>query len=215
MARREQRLDQMADALRRENDANVVVAVGDVTDEEDVARSVDVAVAAFGQLDALVNNAGLMHLGRFGDVAAEQWRRVIDVNVRGAITCARLAWPHLARSAHGHLVNVGSVGGRRANAGSAVYNASKFAMAGLSEALRQEGVEEGIRVTLVEPGVTRTELGSQHEDPAVIEQIERVRSSVGEQLESADIARAIVFAMEQPAHVTVNELVVRPAGQRG
>ena len=111
------------------------------------------------------------------------------------------------------MVNVSSVAGRMAALGSGVYNMTKWGVVGYSESLRQEGALIGVRVTCVEPGFVDTELQGHNENPIVVEQIEKMREATGKVLESADIANAVVYAVSQPKHVSVNEVLVRPSGQ--
>jgi NADP-dependent 3-hydroxy acid dehydrogenase YdfG len=113
----------------------------------------------------------------------------------------------------GHVVNVSSVAGRVGNPGSAVYNATKWAVVGFSEALRKEAAPSGVRVTCVEPGFVRTELQGHNEHPTVREGIERMEKEIGEVLEAEDIAEAILYTVAAPPRVAVNELLIRPAGQ--
>jgi NADP-dependent 3-hydroxy acid dehydrogenase YdfG len=117
-------------------------------------------------------------------------------------------------SGGGHIVNLSSVAGRTANLGSAVYNMTKWGVTGFSEALRQEALHSNIRVTCVEPGFVETELQGHNEDPVVVEALEKMRGEIGDVLTSEDIAKAILYAVAQPAHVNVNEVLVRPTGQR-
>jgi NADP-dependent 3-hydroxy acid dehydrogenase YdfG len=114
----------------------------------------------------------------------------------------------------GHIVNVSSVAGRTANAGSAVYNLTKFGVGAFSEALRQEVTASGIRTTIIEPGFVDTELQGHNENPAVREQIEKMRESLPEVLKAEDIAAGILYAVTQPQRVDVNEVLIRPTGQR-
>jgi NADP-dependent 3-hydroxy acid dehydrogenase YdfG len=115
----------------------------------------------------------------------------------------------------GHIVNVSSVAGRRASLGAAVYNFTKFGVCGFSEALRQEALHSNIRVTVVEPGFVETELqGHNAENPMVMQATEKMRAEIGELLQPEDIAEAILYALAQPQHVSINEVLVRPTGQR-
>jgi len=122
--------------------------------------------------------------------------------------------PLLREGGNGHVINISSVAGRTASLGAGVYNMTKWGVTGFSEALRQEGAHSGIRVTCVEPGFVDTELPSHNENPVVVEAIERATGEIGTLLEADDIARAILFAVTQPDHVNVNEVLVRPTGQR-
>jgi NADP-dependent 3-hydroxy acid dehydrogenase YdfG len=159
----------------------------------------------------LVNNAGVMLLGPIENAPTEEWRQMIQVNVFGVLYCTHAALPLMREQGAGHIVNVSSVAGRFARAGSGVYNLTKFGVGAFSEALRQECVPLGIRVTTVEPGAVATEL-AEHNRPEVLEQIRTVFKEV-ERLSAEDIARAILYAIGQPPNVSVNEMLIRPTGQ--
>ena len=169
--------------------------------------------AELGRLDALVNNAGVMLLGPVEGAPTEEWRRMIHVNLFGVLYCTHAALPLMRAQGSGHVVNVSSVAGRVARAGSGVYNLTKWGVNAFSEALRQECAGAGIRVTIVEPGAVETEL-PWHNRPEIQEQL-RKRFGDIERLSAEDIANAIVFALGQPSHVSLNELLVRPTRQVG
>ena len=136
---------------------------------------------------------------------------MIDVNVFGVLYCTHAALPLMAEQGSGHIINVSSVAGRVARAGSGVYNLTKFGVGAFSESLRQEGVPLGVRVTLVEPGAVATELPG-HNRPEIIEQMAKRFQGITP-VAADDIARAILFVISQPANVSVNEVLVRPSGQ--
>jgi NADP-dependent 3-hydroxy acid dehydrogenase YdfG len=182
--------------------------------EEDQARAfVQQTHQAFGRLDVLVNNAGVMLLGPIENAPTDEWRRMIHVNVFGVLYCTHAALPVMRAQGSGHIVNVSSVAGRVARAGSGVYNLTKWGVGGFSEALRQEAVDIGVRVTLIEPGVVATELAS-HMRPEVLEQMHQRFSGVTP-LEAEDASNAIMFAIGQPPNVSVNEVLIRPSRQQG
>ena len=139
---------------------------------------------------------------------------MVDVNLLGLLYCTREALPLIRDSGGGHIVNVSSVAGRTASFGSAVYNMTKWGVTGFSEALRQEALNSGIRVTCVEPGFVATELQGHNEHPTVTEGIEKMREEIGDVLEAEDIARGILYAVAQAEHVNVNEILIRPTGQK-
>jgi NADP-dependent 3-hydroxy acid dehydrogenase YdfG len=139
---------------------------------------------------------------------------MVDVNVLGLLYCTLPALPLLRESGNGHIVNVSSVAGRYANFGSGVYNATKWGVTGFSEALRQEALNSKIKVTVIEPGFVDTELQGHNENPVVVDATEKYRQEIGEVLEAEDIAAAIVYAVSQPPRVNVNEILIRPLGQR-
>jgi NADP-dependent 3-hydroxy acid dehydrogenase YdfG len=211
-ARRGERIEAIAARIEDEGGAAVAIQV-DVAAEEQAHGFVRAARERLGRLDALVNNAGVMLLGPVEGADTEQWRRMIDVNVLGLLYCTHAALPIMREQGSGHIVNVSSVAGRRASFGAAVYNLTKFGVTGFSEALRQEALHAGVRVTVVEPGFVETELLS-HNDGFVQEAAEQVKQQTGEVLRSDDVADAIVHALAVPPHVSINEVLVRPTGQR-
>ena len=211
-ARRKDRLDELA--TRIEAGGGKAVAIeADVADEAQAKSLVETAHAELGGLDTLVNNAGVMLLGPLQGADPEEWRTMIGVNCLGLLYCTHYALPLMRDGGGGDVVNVSSVAGRMAALGSGVYNMTKWGVVGYSESLRQEGALIGVRVTCVEPGFVDTELQGHNENPIVVEQIEKMREATGKVLESADIANAVVYAVSQPKHVSVNEVLVRPSGQ--
>ena len=138
---------------------------------------------------------------------------MVGVNVMGLLYCTHAALPLMRKGGGGHIVNVSSVAGRTAAAGAAVYNFTKFGVTGFSEALRQEALHANIRVTCVEPGFVETELQAHNENPVIRQAMERDREGIGQVLEAADIADAVVYALSRPGHVNINEVLVRPTGQ--
>jgi clavulanate-9-aldehyde reducatase len=212
-ARRENRIDELA--RRIEDDGGTAVAVATDVGREDEARAfVEGSHERLGRVDVLVNNAGLMLLGPVEGADTDEWRRMIDVNVLGLLYCTHAALPLMREQGGGHIVNVSSVAGRVAGAGSAVYNFTKFGVHGFSEGLRQEALHANVRVTTIAPGFVDTELQGHNENPAVVEGIEKSQARIGQLLRSEDIAEAILYAVSQPEHVDINEILVRPTGQR-
>ena len=209
-ARRSDRIDALAERIRGEGGSAIAVRT-DVSEEEQARSFVERAHGELGRLDVLVNNAGAMLLGPINGAPTEEWRRMIDANVFGVLYCTHAALPLMADQGSGHIVNVSSVAGRFARAGSGVYNLTKFGVGAFSESLRQEGVALGVRVTLIEPGAVATELPD-HNRPAVRDQIKQVLADVTP-LRAEDIAAAVLYAIGQPANVSVNEVLVRPSGQ--
>lgn len=216
-ARRRDRLQDLAARIKAGGGEALVLEV-DVTDEAAVRRMVSDTRQQLGRLDVLVNNAGVMLLGAVVGADTTEWRRMVELNVMALLNATHAALPVMLEQATPDdvcdIVNVSSVAGRVARAGSGVYNATKWAVNAFSEALRQEVTERGIRVTLVEPGAVATELASHVTDEqakaAMAKRFGQIRM-----LDADDIARAIVYVVTQPAHVAVNEVLVRPTGQTG
>ncbi len=205
-ARRTDRLD----ALGREiNGAGGTAAFRrlDVTDAADVQAFAAAAQEHYGRLDVLINNAGVMPLSPLDALKVDEWDRMIDVNVRGVLHGIAAALPVMRAQGAGHIVNVASVGAYEVSPTAAVYCATKFAVRAITEGLRQES-DGSVRVTLVSPGVTESELAEGISDPAAREAMKAYRAVA---LPASAIAGAIAYAVAQPAGVDVNEIVVRPA----
>jgi clavulanate-9-aldehyde reducatase len=209
-ARRKDRIDALAERIA-DSGGRAIAVQADVGDEQQAGAFVQRAHAELGRLDVLVNNAGTMLLGPILGAPTEEWRTMIHANVFGVLYCTHAALPLMADQGSGHVVNVSSVAGRFARAGSGVYNLTKFGVGAFSESLRQETASLGIRVTLIEPGAVATEL-SGHNRPEIREQIAKIFADVAP-LRSEDIAAAILYAIGSPANVSVNEVLVRPSGQ--
>ncbi|WNG23600.1 SDR family oxidoreductase [Cystobacter fuscus] len=208
-ARRTARLEALVEDIRRQG-GEAAYRQLDVTRREDVRSFVGFAVERFGRLDVLVNNAGLMPLSLMEHLKVEEWDRMVDVNIKGVLYGIAAALPLFKAQGSGQFVNISSVGDRVVVPTSAVYCATKFAVRAISEGLRQE-VGGSIRVTLVAPGVTESELAESISDPGMKRlAIEEIRKNI---IPADAIARAIAFAIGQPADVDVNELVVRPTSQ--
>jgi NADP-dependent 3-hydroxy acid dehydrogenase YdfG len=216
-ARRRDRLEALAERIGPDHD--VLVIETDVTDEASARAMVERTVDQFGRLDTLVNNAGVMLLGPVEGAPTDEWRRMIEVNLLGLMYCAQAALPHLVRAAEdgprqvADMVNISSVAGRIARSGSAVYNATKYGVGAFSEALRQEVTTRHVRVSVIEPGVTETELAG-HNRPEVLDQINRRFGDIT-RLQAVDIAETIGFVVTRPRHMIINELMIRPTEQDG
>jgi NADP-dependent 3-hydroxy acid dehydrogenase YdfG len=218
VARRAERLEELAGKIRGAGGTALVLAA-DVTVEEQAREVVERTVAELGRLDTLINNAGVMLLGPAVGAPMEEWRRMVEVNLLGLMYCAHAALPHLLSAAEddprhvADLVNISSVAGRVARAGSAVYNATKHAVGAFSEGLRQEVTGRHVRVSLIEPGAVDTEL-SGHNRPEVLAGIKKRFEGV-ERMRSEDIADAIGYVVTRPRHVAINEVLLRPTEQEG
>lgn len=208
-ARRADRLAALAQEIT-DGGGRAVAVPTDVTRRADLVALVGAATARFGRLDVLVGNAGVMPLSLLGAAKVDEWDRMVDVNLKGVLYGVAAALPVFAAQGAGHFVHVSSVADRWVGPTSAVYSATKSAVRVLTEGLRQEAGRH-VRVTLVAPGATESELAEGISDPELrrlaVEQFRR-------DLVPADaIARAVAFAIDQPADVDVNEIVVRPTAQ--
>ncbi len=214
VARRRDRLDALAGDIRDQG-GTALVLEGDITDQEQAAGAVERTVGELGRLDTLVNNAGVMLLGPAAGAPLSEWQRMVDLNVLGLLYCAHAALPHLLQAAQdaprqvADMVNISSVAGRAARNGNGVYSLTKFGIGAFSESLRQELAGRYVRVCLVEPGATATELAS-HNRPEILESI---RSQFGQRMQAEDIADAIRYIVTRPRHVAVNEMLIRPTEQ--
>ncbi|MGC3931130.1 SDR family oxidoreductase [Pseudomonas atacamensis] len=178
----------------------------DVTDQQDVQRFVDFAVKHYGRVDVLVNNAGVMPLSRLDALKVDEWNRMIDVNIRGVLHGIAASLPLMQRQRAGQIINIASIGAYAVSPTAAVYCATKYAVRAISEGLRQE-VGGDIRVTVIAPGVTESELAESISDEGGREEMKSFRKIA---IPAEAIARAIAYAVEQPADVDVSELIVRP-----
>jgi clavulanate-9-aldehyde reducatase len=211
-ARRQDRLRALVERVESEGGRALAVEV-DVTDEDEARAFVEMAHTELGGLHVLVNNAGVMLLGPVEGADTADWRRMVEVNLLGLLWCTHAALPLIRDSGGGDIVNVSSTAGRRADAGAAVYNLTKWGVTGFSEALRQEALHSNIRVSTVEPGFVDTELQGHNKNPVVQQATKKMRERIGKVLEAEDVAQAILYAVSQPDHVALNEILVRPRGQ--
>jgi NADP-dependent 3-hydroxy acid dehydrogenase YdfG len=210
-ARRTDRLEALAQKIKTMG-GEVLAATIDATDEAQIHQLIDKIQTTWGRIDILINNAGVMLLGNINGANTEDWRRMFDLNVLGLMYGTHAVLPVMKSQNGGQIVNVSSVAGRVARAGLGVYNATKFAVNAFSEALRQEVYKDNIRITLIEPGLVATELPNHITDPDAKVWAQEVYDSV-RRLDSEDVAAAILYAVSQPTHVNVNEILIRPTEQ--
>ena len=209
-ARGQQRLAALADRIVRAG-GQAVFAATDVKRRDDVAARVKLARDRFGQLDVLVNNAGVMPVSPLADLRVEDWEDMVDVNIKGVLYGIAAALPAFLAQGCGHFINIASTAAYKTVPNQSVYSGTKFAVRAISEGLRQE-VGDKLRVTIISPGMVRTSFADGVKNPTVKAQLEGYRDSFG--LPPDAIARAIAFAIEQPADVDVNEIVVRHTAQK-
>lgn len=217
-ARRLEQLERLAAEIGGQGHTALAIR-SDITDQEQAIAAVDRTVDELGRLDILVNNAGQMLLGPIENAPTEEWDRMIDLNLKGLVNTTHAALPHLLAAAEdsergcADVVNISSVAGRLARAGSGVYNLTKHGVGAFSESFRQEFAARKVRSTLIEPGAVDTEL-TDHVRDGVREQV-RQRFADIRILEAADVADAIAYAVTRPWHVSRNEILIRPTEQRG
>lgn len=211
-ARRKDRLDTLVKEIE-EAGGQAIAIEADVTDKNVCRDVVSQLHDTWGTIDILINNAGVMLVGPALDAPIEEWERMVDLNVMGLLYMTHAVLPIMRQQKSGHIVNISSVAGRTTRSGSAVYNLTKWGVNAFTEALRQELTEGkmNIRTTLIEPGAVATELAD-HIRPEVRDQMMSRFKDI-KRLESEDIAAGILYAVSQPAHVSVNELLIRPTEQ--
>lgn len=207
-ARRAERLQAIvADIARAGGEADSKTV--DVTSRAEVEAFVQAALRKFGRIDVLVNNAGLMAQAPLAKVLVNEWDRMIDINIKGVLYGIAAVLPVFQRQNGGHFINIASVAGHKVSLGAAVYAGTKFAVRAISEGLRQE--VDGVRTTVISPGAVQSELPLGSSDP---DTVARVKEFYRQQAIPADsVARAIAWAIEQPADVDINEIVLRPTVQ--
>lgn len=210
-ARREERLSDLVEKLNGDGGKALAVEC-DVTDEEQAHALIQRAKDEFGQVNILVNNAGVMQLSKIEKGLSDEWRTMFDVNVMGLLYTTDAAVQVMKEQGSGHLVNVSSVAGRKSGPLRGAYSGTKFAVNAISEALRQELIEDNIRVTVVEPGAVETELPDHITDEEAREGIQSVYG-LDDILQAEDIANAIAYCVSQPERVSVNEILIRPTQQ--
>jgi NADP-dependent 3-hydroxy acid dehydrogenase YdfG len=217
-ARRKDRLEAIAARIGGSGRGAAAVAC-DVTRREQVESLARSTMDQFGHVDALINNAGIMPLSPLAKARIDEWDDTIDVNLKGALYAIGAVLPAMLERGTGHIVNISSVAGRRTFPNAAVYCATKFALHAISESLRSELAERSardgntVRVTIIAPGVVTTELPDTIADAEPRQNADAYYSSIREPLRSEDIAESIVYALEAPPHVNVNEILIRPTSQ--
>ena len=210
-ARRADRLEAVARQIEADGGkAHIVVA--DFLHEAEVVRAVAEAEAAMGRLDILINNAGVMYLEPVAEADLGRWRQMIELNLMALITASQAAARGMIRRGTGDIVNISSTAGRTANANGAAYSATKWGVVGFSESLRKELVPAKVRVTVIEPGLAQTELRDHVVHTGARTAVDAWAGSV-RQLQAEDIANAILYAVGQPPHVSINEILMRPTDQ--
>ena len=208
-ARRPDRLEALAARVRVAG-GEAAYARTDVRRREDLSALVALACERYGKLDVLVNNAGVMPVSPLDDLRVEDWEEMIDVNIKGVLYGIAAALPVFRAQGSGHFVNIASTAAHRVVPNQSVYAGTKFAVRAISEGLRQEAGGT-LRVTIISPGYTRTNFAEQVTNPEVKAQLEASRDAFA--MPPDAIARAIAFAIEQPAEVDVSEVIVRPTAQ--
>ena len=210
-ARRKNRLETLQKEIT-DAGGEIIICETDVTKKSDCDNLVKQAIDKHGTVDVLINNAGLMPLSFVKSLKIDEWDRMIDVNIKGVLYCTAAVIPTMVEKKSGHIVNISSVAGRIVFPAGSVYCATKHAVTAFSEGLRQElSVRKNIRITSIEPGYVETELTNTITEKALETFIEKHKEMEG--LQAEDISNAIIFAIDAPNHVNVNEILVRPTAQ--
>ena len=210
-ARRIDRLEKLQNEILQ-NGGQVILQKLDVTQKSDCDSFVNAVIKKWGTIDILVNNAGLMPLSFIKKLKVDEWDRMIDVNIKGVLYCTASVLPNMLEKKSGHIVNISSVAGRIVFPAGSVYCATKHAVTAFSEGLRQElSPRSNIRVTIIEPGVVATDLTNTITDESLQGFVENSKKM--DALKAEDIASAILFAVNAPNHMNVNEVLIRPTTQ--
>lgn len=207
-ARRIDRLDALAEEIRGQGGEAMARRV-DVTDRADVAAFAEAARQAWGRVDVIVNNAGVMPLSPMASMKVDEWDRMVDVNIKGVLHGIAAVLPEMTARGSGHVINVASIGALSVFPMAAVYCATKYAVRAISDGLRQE--HDNLRVTCIHPGVVESELADTITDPVAAQAMKAYRTIA---LQPDAIGRAVRFAIEQPDDVDVNEIVIRPTASK-
>ena len=211
VARRADRLHEIAKQIEAKG-GKALVLVADLSVEAQAIKAVHDTEAAFGHLDILINNAGVMFLEPVVTADLARWRQMFELNMLGLIAATQAALPGMKARRSGHIVNISSTAGHFANPNGAAYSATKFGVIAFSDALRRELVPDNIRVTVISPGVAATELRDHIGDAAVQKAVNAWADSL-RQLTSEDVADSILYAVTRPEHVGINEILMRSVDQ--
>ncbi len=210
-ARRIERLEELKKTVESQG-GEIIIQKLDVTKLDDCNNFAKIAIQKYGNIDILINNAGIMPLSFFKNQKIDEWDRMVDVNIKGVIYCTSAVIPFMLEKKSGHIVNISSIAGRTVFPAGSVYCATKHAVTAFSEGLRQEfSLRSNIRITCVEPGVVSTELNNTITDNSLESFLNTVKKM--EPLQAEDIANTILFALRAPNYVNVNEIMLRPIQQ--
>ncbi|OBX26462.1 NADP-dependent 3-hydroxy acid dehydrogenase YdfG [Gelidibacter algens] len=212
MARSEDKLKSLKDSITN-NGGKALVVVGDVTKADDFKQAVSKAVATYGKVDGLINNAGLMPLSFVEKLKTDEWDKMVDVNIKGVLNGVSAVLPQLIENKGGDIINISSMAANRYFPGGAVYCATKSAVKMFSEGLRQElAPKYGINVTSIEPGAVATNLTDTITDEDIKDKMSEMKEMTP--LEAEDIANAIYYSLSQPKRVNINEIYIVPSQQK-
>jgi NADP-dependent 3-hydroxy acid dehydrogenase YdfG len=210
-ARRVEKLETLKNEVQKHG-GEIIVKKLDVTKKEDCDSFIDLVTKTWNHIDILINNAGIMPLSFFKNLKISEWEQMIDVNLKGVLYCTAAVIPFMITKKSGHIVNISSVAGRIVFPAGSVYCATKHAVTAFSEGLRQELSQRyNIKVTCIEPGVVSTELPNTITDKSLESFVESVKEM--ESLNAEDIANAIIYSLDSPQYLNINEILLRPLSQ--
>lgn len=210
------RLNRLEAIQREHQEAQIQTFAADVTKAEDVQRVIDGTVAAYGRVDVLFNNAGIMPVNNLDQRAHSEWQNMLDINVKGVLNGIAAALPVMKRQQSGHVITTSSVLGYEVLPGYAAYSGTKYAVRAIMEGLRQEEHANHIKTTIIAPGSVKTELFDSINNETAREGLKNAMKQPGAEwmvLEPDEIAQAVVFAIDTPKNMAINEMVIRPTGQ--
>lgn len=210
-ARRVEKLETLKNEVQKYG-GEIIVKKLDVTKKEDCDSFINLVTKTWNHIDILINNAGIMPLSFFKNLKVSEWEQMIDVNLKGVLYCTAAVIPSMITKKSGHIVNISSVAGRIVFPAGSVYCATKHAVTAFSEGLRQELSQRyNIKVTCIEPGVVSTELPNTITDKSLESFVESVKEM--ESLKAEDIANAIIYSIDSPQYLNINEILLRPLSQ--
>jgi len=205
-----ERLNAFVDPLKQAG-YNIAGYAASVTDLDSMKSVADFAVKTYGKVDILVNNAGLMLFSYWEDVAIDDWNKMVDVNIKGYLNGIAAVLPQMMKQKSGHILNMASVAGRQVDAAAGIYSATKFFVQAMTESMRKDlGVNHGIRANTVSPGVINTGWADKVSDPEGRKAAQELNKIA---ISSEDVANAVIYALNQPDNVTVNDLIISPTRQ--
>jgi NADP-dependent 3-hydroxy acid dehydrogenase YdfG len=210
-ARRVEKLETLKNEVQKYGGEMLVKKI-DVTKKEDCDSFINFVTKTWNHIDILINNAGIMPLSFFKNLKVSEWEQMIDVNLKGVLYCTAAVIPYMMTNKSGHIVNISSVAGRIVFTAGSVYCATKHAVTAFSEGLRQELSQRyNIKVTCIEPGVVSTELPNTITDKSLESFVKSVKEM--ESLKAEDIANAIIYSLDSPEYLNINEILLRPLSQ--
>lgn len=208
-ARREEKIKAIADELGE----NVFYKTADVRDRKQVKSVIELSMEKFGKVDVLYNNAGIMPQGNLANLDYEKWQDMLDINIMGVLNGIGAVLPVMKEQGEGLIIATDSVAGHVVYPGSAVYNGTKFAVRAIMEGLRQEEFDNGIKSTIISPGMVNTELFNTVGNDEIENSLRNISIQDGKSLSAMDVANAVLYAIDQPKHVTISEVLIRPSRQ--